>query len=300
MRPEDADQVAELIFDSTNHWYETSGHSRIFQGRWQDCRLFTEVYEDLDPGCCLIAVSGEDTILGSCFYHPRETHIALGIMNTQPAIGRKGVAKALLQEIVGIAEEADVPLRLVSSAFNLDSYSLYTRQGMAPYALYQDMMLRVPEAGIPVSSVQGITCRDATRDDLEKIDALEQSVWRTSRIKDWRYFIENKREIWHISVAVEDNEEIVGVLASVAHPGSNLMGPGIAKSADVATALIQVELNNHRGTTPIFLVPAHNKKLVKSMYDLGARNCELHVGQVLGNAPPITGVVMPTFMPETA
>jgi len=136
MRPEEADRVAELIFESTNHWYETSGYPRIFQGDWKVCRIFTDVYEDLDPGCCLIAISGQDTIIGSCFYHPRQTHISLGIMNTHPALSRKGVAKALLKMIIEIADDLSVPLRLVSSAFNLDSYSLYTRNGMAPFALY--------------------------------------------------------------------------------------------------------------------------------------------------------------------
>ena len=78
MRSDEADLVAELIFESTNQWYETHGYSSIFPGRWQDCRVFTEVYEDLDAGCCLIAVSDEGTILGSCFYHPRPTHVSLG------------------------------------------------------------------------------------------------------------------------------------------------------------------------------------------------------------------------------
>jgi len=32
---------------------------------------------------------------------------------------------------------------------------------------------------------------------------------------------------------------------------------------------------------------------------LGARNCELHFAQVLGDAQPIAGVVMPTFLPES-
>lgn len=300
MQPEEADQVAELIYESTNHWYETSGYSASFKGGWQVCRLFTDVYEDLDPGCCLIAVSGQDTIIGSCFYHPRKTHISLGIMNTHPAIGRRGVAKALLTEVIQIARKLDVPLRLVSSAFNLDSYSLYTRQGLVPFSLYQDLMLPVPKAGIPVSRVEGITVRDARLGDLENIDALEYSIWRTSRQKDWRYFIENSRKIWHVSVAENQDGEIVGSLASVSHPCSNMLGPGIAKSADLTTCLIQAELNQHKGKSPVFLVPAHNKQLVSSMYDLGARNCELHVGQILGNVPPISGVVMPTFMPETA
>ena len=300
MRPEESDKVAELIYESTNHWYEAHGHNRIFQGKWKDCRIFTDVYGDIDPGHCLVAVSGEDIIIGSCFYHPRETHVSLGIMNTHPAIGRKGVAKALLTAIIDIAHGKGLPLRLVSSTFNLDSYSLYTRQGMAPFAFYQDVMIKVPEEGIEVTAPSGITIRKAEAGDEEAIDALERDIWQTSRKGDWTYFIENQRGIWHSSVARDESGEIVGALVSVAHPGSRMMGPGLARSSEIATALIQTELNHHKGHSPVFLLPANNRELVGDMYALGARNCELHVGQVLGDAPEINGIVMPTFMPETA
>ena len=300
MKPDEADKVAELIYESTNHWYEAHGHNRIFQGKWKDCRIFTDVYGDIDPGRCLVAVSGEDTILGSCFYHPRETHVSLGIMNTHPAIGRKGVAKALLVAILEIANEQGLPLRLVSSTFNLDSYSLYTRQGMAPFAFYQDVMIKVPEDGIAVTEIPGITLRQGEAGDEERIDALERDIWQTSRKGDWAYFIENKRGIWHSTVAVNASGEIVGALVSVAHPGSNMLGPGLARTSEIATSMIQAELNHHKGKSPVFLLPANNRDLVGAMYALGARNCELHVGQVLGDAPEINGIVMPTFMPETA
>ena len=47
MVPADFDEVAELIFLSTNGYYEKHlGHS-IFQCLPDDCRVFPEVYEDL-------------------------------------------------------------------------------------------------------------------------------------------------------------------------------------------------------------------------------------------------------------
>ena len=36
----------------------------------EDVELFCRVYEDLDPGCCVLAES-DGQLLGSCFYHPR-------------------------------------------------------------------------------------------------------------------------------------------------------------------------------------------------------------------------------------
>ena len=87
------------------------------------CRIFPETYEALDPGCCLVAESG-GKLIGSCFYHPRESHVAIGIMNAAQGSTGKGVAKALLDEVIRRA--GDLPIRLVSSAMNLDSlFTLY-------------------------------------------------------------------------------------------------------------------------------------------------------------------------------
>lgn len=300
MLPSEAPLVAQLIFESTNQWYESKGFGKIFQGQPEDCLVFCDVYEDLDPGCCLIAVAnGANAIIGSCFYHPRESHVSLGIMNARANSGFKGVAKALLKSIIDIAQAKGQAVRLVSSAFNLDSFSLYSRQGFAPYALYQDMILQVPETGIEIDPAPGIVARPATLEDLEAIHRRERSIWNVSRRKDWRYFIENERAIWSVTVAENGSGEVLGALASVNHPGSNLLGPGIATDSNVAKLLLQTELNRHRGRSPVFLIPSKQTELVSAMYQLGARNCELHIAQSLGPPPAIDGIVLPTFMPET-
>ena len=107
----DWDAVAKLIYESTNHWYQSNGKSAIFQGDPSSTRLFCEVYEALDPGKCLLAVDADagstETIVGSCFYHPRETHVSLGIMNSHPDYAVQGVAKQLLRFILDFADEQD-------------------------------------------------------------------------------------------------------------------------------------------------------------------------------------------------
>ncbi len=301
MKPQDSQKVAALIFHSTNHWYQSNGRGKIFHGKPEDCLVFTEVYEDLDPGCCLLAVSDKDqSLLGSCFYHPRASHMSLGIMNTSPEAAGKGVAKALLTSIVSKAGTLNLPTRLVSSALNLDSFSLYTRQGFVPYRFFQDMAINVPSDGFRIDAIPGIHLRTGRPDDAIAIDALEQSVWNTSRAKDWKYFAENRRRIWSLSVAESDDGKLLGALASVRHPGSELLGPGVAIDESVARLLILHQLNQHRGSSPVVIVPSDKADLVASLYELGARNCELHVAQCLGLPPEIRGVVLPTFMPETA
>ncbi len=300
MKKSDWSEVASLIYLSTNHWYETKQGHPAFSGGPQVCQLFCQVYEDLDPGCCLIAEHKETgAIMGSCFYHPRETHVSLGIMNVHPNFFGAGVASALLNEIIDFTKARSMSLRLVSSALNLDSYSLYNRKGFIPTAIYQDMLLKVPETGIESSKFDLSRVRNADLEDVSAMGALEFEISGISRERDYCYFIENDDDIWHVSISEDKDGQMDGFLVSVNHPGSNMLGPGVARNAAAAGNLIVNELNQHKGRSPLFLVPADNRELVDAMYSIGAKNCELHFSQVLGDQQPIKGVVMPSFMPET-
>ena len=292
------DAVAGLITRSTNEWYESKGLGKIFHGEESDQRIFCEVYEALDPGCCLVMEDDKGELMGSCFYHPRETHVSLGIMNVSPDHFGKGVAGKLLREVIALAEERDLPVRLVSSAMNLDSFSLYNRHGFVPRAVYQDLLIEVPEKGVSLGG--GVTVREAEREDVSLIAALENDLAGIDREKDWGYFFENENGCWHVSVAVNGDGWICGVLASICHPASKIIGPGVARDAEVMRSLIEAELNHRAGETMLLIVPAVENELIRELYQIGARNCELHFAQCRGEWVEPKGVVMPSFLPETA
>ncbi len=300
LQPDHWLEAAELIVVSTNYWYRTHGFPAIFTGEPEAALVFPEVYETLDPGCCLTAVHHvTGRIAASCFYHPRETHVSLGIMNVHPNYAGKGLARWLLEEIIGVGEKRGVPVRLVSSAMNLDSFALYTRAGFVPRALYQDMILPVSENKIPCTLPEFAFVREANAADLPNIVSLERELTGLEREKDYRLFLENAAGLWKTFVL--ENEitgELDGVLASVDHPGSRLLGPGSARTERGGAALLHAQWNARAGTSPVFLVPADAPWLVNYLYALGARNCELHVAQCRGVWQKPTGIVFPTFLPE--
>jgi len=303
MRGDEWNEVAELICLGTNYWYQTHGMNAIFSSGPESARLFCEVYEALDPGCCVVAVNPlTGSIAGSCFYHPRETHVSLGIMNVHPNYFGAGIASKLLRFVNEFADQNHKPVRLVSSALNLDSFSLYTKAGFVPRTAYQDMFVAVPDSGgdfqVPDSEHLG-RVRDATVNDIDSMAALEFELNKISREKDYRYFLENESGIWHVSVLENEVGAIDGFLVSVNHPGSNMLGPGVARTSKQSAMLIAKELNQNAGCTPVFLIPVEETELVQLMYQWGARNCEIHFSQVRGPYEKPTGVVMPTFMPET-
>ncbi|MFP6872701.1 MAG: GNAT family N-acetyltransferase [Verrucomicrobiales bacterium] len=302
MEGHDREAVTRLVFESTNAWYKAHFDKNVFGGEVTSCRVFPEVYEALDPGCCIIAEDqASGRLAGSCFFHPRQTHYSLGIMNAHPDYFGHGVATRMLDEVIAIAESDAKPIRLVSSAMNLDSFSLYTRRGFVPYATFQDMTLPVPGEGLQVAAPPGIQrVRDARPGDAAAMADLEMKLNGIRREKDFAHFIDNAAGIWGVSVIEAEDGGIGGFLCSVKHEGSKMLGPGVSAGWQDSAALILGELNaRHRGGAPVFLVPVDQGELVATLYGWGARNCEMHLGQVRGVCPPLTGVTMPTFMPET-
>lgn len=301
MEPTDRWEVAELIAISTNVWYQTHARPRIFPGGPEGTVLFYDVYEALDPGCGLVAVSSQTgRLAGSCFYHPRPTHVSLGIMNVHPNYFGLGIASRLLRQIVDDADRQQKPVRLISSGMNLDSFSLYTRAGFVPQTVYQDMFLSVPPDGLPHHTEGDRFVREATLDDVPDMVALEREVAGLDREKDYRYFIENREGSWHLSVYRNDRGVLEGFMASLGDPGCNMIGPGTARTPEQAISLLLAELNRYRGRTPVFLAPVCCTQMVSQMYRWGAKNCDTHFSQVRGSYQPVQGVHMPTFLPESS
>ena len=297
---DDWDEAARLIHASLNVWYEKNRGFKLVSGGWETMLIFPRVYESLDPGCCvLVEETASKRIAGSCFFHPRSTHVALGIMNTHPDFFGKGVASRMLRYILDDAAQRKLPVRLVSGATNVDSFSLYNRAGFLPTRFFQDMTVKVPESGFDVAAPPDCTLREATESDIPQIVALERELSSIEREKDYRFFLRNDGGIWHMSVLIGPGGGLDGFLVSVNDPGSNMLGPGLARNETMAAALIRNELNFHRGRSPVWLVPSTARSLVGAMYAIGAKNCELHISQVLGDYVPETGIVFPTFMPET-
>jgi GNAT superfamily N-acetyltransferase len=300
MTEADRFEVAELIYGSINVWYQTHGRPPIFVGGPRVTEIFYDVYHALEPGCTVVAEQPETgRIMGSCFYHPRQHHVSLGIMNVHPNYFGQGVSSALLRHIIDYTERHGYKaLRLTSSALNLDSYSLYNRHGFVPRCAFQDMFVKVPAEGMKVTTPGLARVRPARLDDVPAMTALELEVSGITREEDSRYCIANALGCWHVSV-YEGSHGIDGWAVSCGHPAMNMIGPCVARSELEAAALLLHELDHQRGRMPVFLVPVECERLVREAYEWGARNCELHFCQVRGEFKPFAGVSMPTFLPET-
>lgn len=298
----DQEVVADLIHQSLNTWYLKNRGFELVPGPSDSMMVFPRVYEALDPHCCVLVVDQDSgRIAGSCFFHPRPTHVSLGILNVHPDYFGKRVSPLLVKSIISYAEEKNLPVRLVSSAMNLESFNLYNRYGFRPTLFFQDMFLNVPPEGVPNQIPSGMMIRKAMPADIPAMVSLEMELYSIDREQDFRFFIENKEKIWRTSLLInEEKRDLEGFTVSVLDPGSNMIGPGIARTEEGMNALIRYELNAYPGKKPVWLIPSNALALRKSMFELGALNCELHIGQVRGDFIPPRGIVLPSFMPETS
>lgn len=300
----DTAAAANLIHRALVAWYgKNLNQPARFGHSAKPFEIFPRVYEALDPGQCICARDGIDgQLIGICFTHERETHVAIGIVATDPDCAGQGVARKLLEEALRRAHQAGKPARLVSSLLNLDSYSLYNRLGFIPHTIYQDVQFQIPTDGLPdhpppLSS----NVREAGPEDIPAMVNLEHHHQGIKREKDFRFFLKNQTGAWKTWVVDHPNKQaLCGFMVASIHPDLNMIGPGCASDAETSLALIWKALHAHSGGVVVILVPSHAREILSTLYQWGGRNIELHVAQATGEVPDASGFNFPTFLPESA
>jgi ribosomal protein S18 acetylase RimI-like enzyme len=301
LKADQHDRVAALLHRSLVSWYENhlkQGH-RFGTSPSAFC-IFPKLYEALDPGEALCVTDDEGEIRGVCFVHTRDTHVSIGIVATDPQFSGKGIARLMMEAAIARGIEQDKPVRLVSSLMNLDSFSLYTRLGFMPGAVFQDIEIHVPDMGLCHAAPAGVEqIRLATHADVEQLAELEFRLQRIRRAKDYAFFLNNTVGDWQIWIYEDDSCEMRGFMVSSQHPDWNMIGPGIAFDSEIAQALIWKAINERRNRSTVLLAPACAKDLIATLYKWGGKNIELHIAQSTVRFESTSGIVFPTFLPET-
>lgn len=299
---DDRSAYSRMLHRAFNTWYGAHGWPTDYFGCTpEQTGIFLDIYGDISPGRSVAVFDpSSGAMMGACFYHPREHHVSLGIMSVNPDYFKRGVGRAMVNHIVAFTEANQYPaLRLVGSAMNMDSFSLYNRSGFVPRGSYHDMVIAVPETGLAVDYPLREQVRDATLADLDAMAALELEVSGISRIGDYRYAIENPRGVMHAQVFESSKGTFEGFMISIKCDALNMLGPCVARSEKVTLALLLQATERFRGQVPLFVIPMDKRELVETLYDWGARNVETHLFQVRGKFQPFNGVSLPSFLPET-
>lgn len=300
---DDVSEYSDMLYTSFNTWYWNRGWGKDYFGcSARDTSIFFDIYNDLTPGKSIAAFDGKtNRMMGACFYHPREHHVSLGIMSVHPDYFGNGVGRQLVNHIIDyVKDNGFKACRLVSSAMNMDSFSLYNRAGFIPRVTYQDVVINVPAQGVGESSIAGEDkVRETRHDDVAKMGDLEMEISGIKREMDYLYAVENPRGVLHSSVYENDQKSIDGFMISVRHPALNMLGPCVARNEHIALALIKRELERFRGTWVLLAVPIQERTMIKQLYQWNAVNVEIHLKEVWGEFSGFNGISMPSFLPET-
>jgi len=303
LNDEDVAEHADMLYSSFNTWYWKHGWGKDYFGcSAQETSIFYKVYNDLTPGCSIAAFNSKtDRMMGSCFYHPREQHVSLGIMSVHPNYSGRGVGRQLVNYILDYTKDNDYKsCRLVSSAINMDSFSLYNRSGFIPRVTYHDMVINVPNEGLDdIADKEHENIREAKITDIGKMGDLEMEISGIRREIDYLYSIENPRGVLHASIYENNQNSIEGFMISVKHPALNMLGPCVARTEEIAIGLIKKEIERFKGTWVLFSIPMEKRKMIEQMYSWNAINVETHLKEVWGEFPGFNGISMPSFLPET-
>lgn len=264
-------------------------------------RYFLANLQHVSDGRCVTAIDPDTGVMmGACFYHPRKYHVSLGIMCVDPAYFNRGVGRQLVNDIIDYAEcKGYDALRLVSSAINMNSFSLYNKAGFVPKEIYHTMVICVPASGMGQSTAFDNYVRDAMPGDIQHIQSLELDISGICREADYLLCIENPVKCLHASV-IEGKDGIMnGFAASIKHPVLNMIGPAFSRTEEEMLALLLKELDRFRGESVLCIIPISKRLLAETLYHCGAVNVELHLLQVRGRFQPFAGVNLPSFLPET-
>ena len=109
-------------------------------------------------------------------------------MNVSQDFFGQGIAGSLLKKIIKMAKDQSLPVRLVSSTQNLDSFSLYTRQGFTPIQTFQDLYLEIPKNGLDFERSEEYLITKASLNDVEAMVELEKKTLRNRTRKRFSVF----------------------------------------------------------------------------------------------------------------
>ena len=73
----------------------------------------------------------------------------------------------------------------------------------------------------------------------------------------------------------------------------NMIGPGVSRTDEQAIALVHRELDQHRGSSPVSVIPMQRENLVRAMYGWGPATVRRISARCVANISPSTASACP-------
>ncbi|QSE95172.1 GNAT family N-acetyltransferase [Rhodococcus pseudokoreensis] len=250
--PDDARMCGRILFDAfealaTRHAFPIEAGTPEFADFQIRAMLATD-------GIYGLVAEREGHIVGSALQDERGKIVGIGPVAVDPAAPDAGAGRALMNALLERSEERDVAgIRLVQTAYNYRSFSLYAKLGFAVREL-----LTVFQGTPRGSAIPGAVVRPATPDDIAACDEICRQVHGHDRHGELQFWVNAGT-----ARVVERGGRITGYAT-----GFGYTCHAVGKADDDVIALL-VGADEFTGLG--FLVPSRNTRLMAWCFDAGLK-----------------------------
>ena len=250
--PDDAPACARVMFDAfealaTRHAFPSEPGTAEFTAFQINAILATD-------GMFGLVAERDGAIVGSAFQDERGKIVGIGPVSVDPSVPDARAGRALMTALLRRSEERDVAgVRLVQTAYNYRSFSLYARLGFAVREL-----LSVFQGTPSAPAIPGAAVRQATADDVAQCDQICRHVHGHDRHGELAHWVQ-------VGTArvVERGGRITGYAT-----GFGYTWHAVGDADDDIIALLG---SAGEFTGLGFLVPARNTRLMAWCFDAGLK-----------------------------
>jgi GNAT superfamily N-acetyltransferase len=287
MEERDVTRAGEVIVAAFNDVFARHGFPQPFPSPEVGIGL-ARGYLRLEPQECFVAVEGGQ-IVGSGFLHLRGETAGIGPITVDPACQTKGVGKEIMMTVIRAGRHCP-SLRLVQDAFNVASFSLYSKLGFVSYGTV--LSLAGQDLQAPART-RGITIREMTAGDTTKVATLDAKLTGITRPRDMHYFLSQSPQL----VGLVEGK-LAGYLCLLRTDRGTFLGPAAATEPAILRALVTHALESEQGKMLRMRLPSRHTEIFRDLMKLGFRLETMQTYMVRGPWKPPKGVDLLALFPE--
>lgn len=245
-------------------------------------------YLYLEPQECFVAVEGGQ-VVGSGFIHIRGDTAGIGPITVDPACQSAGVGREIMMAVIHAGQQCS-SLRLVQDAFNLTSFALYSKLGFVSHGTVVGL---AGQRLSPMEPARGITVRDMTAEDIDRVITLDTALTGITRPQDLQFFLGRPPQLVGFSEGT-----LAGYLCLLRTDGGAFLGPAVATNPAVLRALIVRAIESEQGKALRMRLPARHAELLCDLLKMGFHIEVLENYMVRGPWQTPQGVDLLALFPE--
>lgn len=288
MSPDDLDVVAPVITRAFNTVNARYGYPSEFPDPMISV-LMSRYYLSQDPEGCILA-ERDGNICGSVFGRLRGDRVSVGPVSVDPGSQAIGVGRRMMEALFDLYPDA-ASFRLTQSAFNKESFSLYSKTGFVA----AEPLLRLERPPAPVTPEEDDPrVRVVTAENAPLLVDLDRRLTGAERERDLVPLFGMGRVYVH-----DGDTGIQGYLATMPTPGPTLLGPAVAHSEAQLGALVRAALRDIGPRAAGLHLPARFAPTIAECFRLGFRLFCLENFMVRGEWRTPDAFFLHSMFPET-